>query len=445
MKKFFLSLAVVLIAAFSASAQVKSDAAINKAIDKAKAATENPKKAAKPATWIKLAKAYEAAYSNPVANVLPGMGEQDLLLTMGNDKPLSEEIVEIGGANYKKKVYERKNIYFDPTSGGIAMIEVTKPSFEGDALLEAYNAYVKAYEVDAKHKNDKTIAEALARISGNYYDDALTNYYLGDYARAASFFAMSSMVSRTAPCTTPKEDALFNAGVAAQKGADLAKARKLYMESLEAGYAADGNAYSNLAEIALTQLDTLSARKCLEEGFVLYPTNPAILGNLINIYLRTNEDPRLILDKLEAAKAMMPTNTSLYVVQGDLLAKLGEDDEALAAYRHVQEMDANDPIGLYSEGLFWFNKALAIQAEANDLPYNEYRKYDALIEQMHAVLVTGLKPFEQSVEVAAGNTIYDEIRISSLEHLKQMYFTLRNDDPKYNDLYKKVEEALLAK
>ena len=204
MKKFFLSLAVVLVAAFSASAQVKSDAAINKAIDKAKAATENPKKAAKPATWIKLAKAYEAAYSNPTANVLPGMGEQDLLLTMGNDKPLSEEMVEIGGVSYKKKVYERKNIYFDPATGGIALMEVTKPSFAGDALLEAYNAYMKAYEVDAKHKNDKTIAEAFVRISNNYYDDALTAYYLGDYARSSAFFAMSSMVSRTAPCTTPK-------------------------------------------------------------------------------------------------------------------------------------------------------------------------------------------------------------------------------------------------
>lgn len=442
MKKFFLSLAVVLIAAFSASAQVKSDAAINKAIDKAKAATENPKKAAKPATWIKLAKAYEAAYSNPTANVLPGMGEQDLLLTMGNDKPLSEEMVTIGGVQYKKKVYERKNIYFDPATGGIALMEVTKPSFAGDALLEAYNAYVKAYEVDAKHKNDKAIAEAFVRISDHYYDDALTAYYLGDYARASAFFAMSSLVSRTAPCTLPKDDALFNAGVSAQKGTDLARAQKLYLESLQAGYAADGNAYSNLAEIALVQKDTVSARKTLEDGFVLYPTNPSILANLINIYLRTNEDPRLILDKLEAAKAMMPDNTSLYVVQGDLLVKLGEEEEALAAYRHIQEMDANDPIGLYSEGLFWFNKALAIQAEANDLPYNEYRQYDALIEKMHQVLITGLAPFEKSVKVAEGNAAYDDVRISAMEHLKQMYFTLRNDDPKYNEAYKQMEEAL---
>jgi len=442
MKKFFLSLAVVLIAAFSASAQVKSDAAINKAIDKAKAATENPKKAAKPATWIKLAKAYEAAYSNPTANVLPGMGEQDLLLTMGNDKPLSEEMVEVNGVQYKKKVYERKNLYFDPATGGIAMIEVTKPSFDGDALLEAYNAYVKAYEVDAKHKNKKAIAEAFARISKNYYDDALTAYYLGDYSRSSAFFAMAGMVSRTAPCAEPMEDALFNAGVAAQKGDDINRAQKLYLESLAAGYAAEGNAYSNLAEIALEQRDSTVARKYLEDGFDLYPDNTAILANLINIYLKLNVDPHLILERLEAAKAKMPDNTSLYVVQGDLLAKLGEEEEALAAYRHIQDMDSKDPIGLYSEGLYWFNKALALQAEANDLPYNEYRKYDALIDQMHQVLKTGLEPFEKAVKVSEGNAQYNDIRVSALEHLKQMYFSLRNDDPKYNELYKQVEEAL---
>ena len=41
-----------------------------KAIDKAAAATQDPKKAAKPATWITLAEEYLKAYDQPTENLL---------------------------------------------------------------------------------------------------------------------------------------------------------------------------------------------------------------------------------------------------------------------------------------------------------------------------------------------------------------------------------------
>ena len=441
MKKFILSLAAVLVA-LSASAQVKSDAVIQKAIDKAKANTENPKKAAKPDTWIKLGKAYMAAYDNPTANVILGIGEQELLLAMGNDKPLSEEYVILGGVQYKKKVFERKNIYFDPATGGIAFIEVTKPSCVGDALLEAYNAYVKAYEVDLKHKKNKDIAAALKNIADNYYTDAITAYSLGDYAKASALFAMAATVSATEPCAEPIKEAFYNAALTAQESGNFDKAIELYGKSMDMGYSAEGNAFSNLANICLEQKDTLSARKYLEGGFDMYPDNEAILTSLINLYLQLNEDPRLILDRLEVAKSKMPDNTSLYNVQGNLLIKVGEFDAALKAFRTVLEVDPKDPTGLFSEGLAWVNKAGAIQEEANALPVNEYKKYDAMMEQMREVYKKGLEPFEAAYELSKGQEQWEKVERYSAEYLKQIYFILRNEDPKYQEAYDKYRELL---
>ena len=60
MKKIFIALAMIASMQI-AGAQVKSAADAQKAIDAAKAAAENPKKATKAATWMKLGDAYVAA------------------------------------------------------------------------------------------------------------------------------------------------------------------------------------------------------------------------------------------------------------------------------------------------------------------------------------------------------------------------------------------------
>ena len=56
MKKIILALVVLLSVQF-ANAQVKPAAAAKKAVESAEAASQDPKKAPKVATWLKLAKA----------------------------------------------------------------------------------------------------------------------------------------------------------------------------------------------------------------------------------------------------------------------------------------------------------------------------------------------------------------------------------------------------
>ena len=71
MKRIILALALVASVGI-ANAQIKSDADIQKAIDKAEATANDAKKGAKPAPWMKLGQAYVAAYNNPTANINVG-------------------------------------------------------------------------------------------------------------------------------------------------------------------------------------------------------------------------------------------------------------------------------------------------------------------------------------------------------------------------------------
>ena len=103
MKRILIALAV-LISVQIADAQVKSPADAKKAVESAAEATANPKKAVKPATWIKLGNAYMDAYNAPAGQGWVGATMQELQLITGTDKPSSTENVNLLGTQYTKQV-----------------------------------------------------------------------------------------------------------------------------------------------------------------------------------------------------------------------------------------------------------------------------------------------------------------------------------------------------
>ena len=64
-----------------ADAQVKSASAAKSAVEKAVVDAGNPKKAAKVATWINVAKAYKDAYDSPMGNAILGQSKQEPMIT----------------------------------------------------------------------------------------------------------------------------------------------------------------------------------------------------------------------------------------------------------------------------------------------------------------------------------------------------------------------------
>ena len=91
MKKIFLALALIATAQF-AFAQ-KPDA-IKKDLEKAEAAAQNPKKAEKAATWLKLAEVYLKAYEAPAGNIWVGATQQDMALAR-KENPISLQEIQL--------------------------------------------------------------------------------------------------------------------------------------------------------------------------------------------------------------------------------------------------------------------------------------------------------------------------------------------------------------
>ncbi len=434
MKKLFLALALVA-SVQVANAQIKSDADIQKAIDKAEATANDAKKGAKPAPWMKLGQAYVTAYSNPTANISTGIDKQTFAL-MAGEKPSATETVTLDGQTYEKQVLSRANVYFNQ-AGQLALVEVTKPSVAGDPLEKAVKAYVTASERGAKVKE---VDEALQNITGFYYNDAITAYSLGNLPKASDLFGKAAETSMTAPCSKIDTNAVYNTAFTAANSGNFERAKKYYNKCLDLNYTAEGNVYSALANCALAEKDTVAAKTFLADGMKLYPDNSSILTGLINLYIQQKEDPKKIVELLDEAKAQMPDNPSLYYVEGNILMGIKEYDDALKAYKKASEIDPNYEWGYYGEGVLWYQKAVDAQNAANELPYNAYKEYDQKMEE----LSTSLKNAIPAFEACYAKTADEAVKMAAADNLKRIYFALRNDNPEYQAAYEKYNAIVGA-
>ena len=413
----------------------KPAAEMQKNVDKALEATKDAKKGAKPATWVKLAEAYMAAYNNPVTNITMGIDKATFQM-MNKEKPLSVSNVTIEGQPFEKMEFSNVDVYFNP-AGLLAIINVTHPSIEGDALCEAAKAYTKAYELGEKVEK---VDPKLQEIANKYYEDAYSAYQLGNMAKASDLFKGAANVSMMAPCSAPNYDAAYNAAFTAVAAQNYDQAEEYFNLCLKNGYTSDGNIYANLSQCALAKADTLAAKNYLATGLTQFPDNESVLTSLINLYLQTNEDPEKIVELLDEAKKVMPDNPSLYYVEGNIYVGVKNYDKAVAAYDKALEIQPAYDFAYYGKGNVALKKAEDLIAERDALDVREWKKYDELNEQVTEVYKGAVEPFEKCYEVSQN----EAVKASAADFLKRLCFTLRNVDPKYQEGYDKWSKIVDA-
>lgn len=427
MKKILLALAMFA-AIQVADAQVKSAADVKKSVEAAEAATQNVKKAVKTATWLKLGQEYVKAYDAPTGNILPGSNKTELTLMMGSEKPVSSEEVTVNNEKYTKDVYADKNLYFNQ-NGQLVIIEVTKPVYE-DALERAVKAYHKAYELDEKHAKDKDVAAAFDYISQKYVSEAFNKYTFGDVATASKLFEKAADVEALAPLSKIDTSVIYNAGFTAMAAKDNERALKFFKRCYDLGYYYEGGeVFARLAEV-----DTLNTKKYLEEGFSKFPQSQSILIGLINYYLKNNEDTETLFGLLDKAKANEPNNASLFYVEGNIRAQLGQIDKAVVAYEECAKINPEYEYGFIGEGTMFYNRAIELQTKAQE--EIDDAKYMALVKEFEESLKSCIAPFEKAFEI----TKDANIKAGIASYLKNAFYRFREESAENQTKYEKYSE-----
>lgn len=434
MKRILIALAVLL-SVQVADAQTKSPEAARKAVESAEAASKDAKKAAKVATWTKLASAYMDAYNAPAGNVWLGASKQELQLIMGNEKPLSVEEVVLGGDQLVKEVYSNKEFYFSP-AGQLVLINVTQPVVE-DALGGALEAYKKAYEVDVKQSKTKDILNGLTTIAQKYLDEGMNSYTFGNLEEASVLFEKAVEASATAPLSKVDTTALYNAGYTAWAVKNYERAKGFFEKCLDAGYYYEGGeVYAKLGDIYSNLGDAKKGAEILEQGFVKFPQSQSILIGLINYYISSGENADRLFVLIDEAKKNEPNNASLYYVEGNIYKELKDYDKAVAAYMKCAEINPEYEFGYIGAGILYYELAVELQEKAsNEL---DDKKWMELNEQFEQALKNALDPFEKAYTVSKDNTL----RVNVAEYLKNIYYRFSSNGPEYEAGYKKYDEVV---
>lgn len=430
MKKIVFALAILCSLQIANAQQLKDAEAAAKKVAAAKAATQNEKKAAKSATWIKLGQVYNDAYNAVQGNGYIGASEAELGLLMTGVKTVkAPETVDVQGQPMTVVHYETADYYF--ANGQLAIIVATKEAVP-DPLGNALAAFAKAGTID-DGKKTKDISAGIAAVHDKYATEAVTAYQFKDYAKSSQLFEAALNASLTAPYSQVDTNAMYNAGLTAWIANDVARAKVFFDRCLEYGYhGEDGDVYARLATIAEKEGNKELSVKYLEDGFVTYPKSQSILIGLINYYTTTGGSTDRLFELLDVAKANEPNNASLWYVEGNICLKLDppQVERAFASYDKCAEINPAYEYGYIGKGVYLYNRA----AELSDKANNEYddAKYMALVAQFQQALKDSIEPFEKAFEVTADS----DIKTTVAEYIKNACFRFR-EDPEYQAKYEK--------
>lgn len=432
MKKVLLTLAMSL---FLLAGYAQSNEAALKGLEKAKNETTNPKKAAQPASWVKLANAFKACYDAPITGIWPNEKKVEVELILKGQPRLSSTTVEAAGKTLEMESYEDKDLYFDET-GVLVAWKVKKPLLEGDILSLAYDAFNHAYELDSKGSMKKNIAEGLGGLYQSYINDGYSAYTLGEYAEASDYFGKCVMVSAHPLVNVVDSLYTYYTAVTAAAAADYPRAIEYFAKCIEIGYVEKGDVYASLAECYKHTGDTAKAIDVLNVGFAGFPVNQGILVALINLYMESGDQPTKLFELLRTAQENEPSNASLFYAEGNIHVKLGDYQKAIEAYEKSSEIDSTYFWGPFSIGKTYYDMAVAIQEEAN--MEMDDAKYNALLAKLDGALENAIAPLEKAFKLTEDK----DLKAYVAEVLKNIYFRFRERSEEYNANYQKYNSFL---
>ena len=324
---------------------------------------------------------------------------------------------------YKAVIYQ--NIGLDK-SGAFAQ---TVPN----ALDTSLYAYQTAIALpDLKSLKEKTFVN-LQVLQLGFFNMGAEAYSAKDYSTAYRNFnqaAMANDLQYKLDSTKASLDtgAIFNAGLCAEKLEKTDDVIRIYNRLIALQYK-EPYVYRELAELYMNKNMMPEAENIINAGRKEFPGDESIILEQLNFYLKQGKLTELV-DKLNAAIAIDPSNPQLYFVLGNSFGEQMKADtahqkeameKAIHAYQNAIKYKADYFDAYLNLGALYYNKAIDINKVMISLPLDAQAKYEKLEKERNDLYLQALPYFEQALAI-------DKSNVQLVQSLKEIYARTGNNE-----------------
>ncbi|MDA8696027.1 tetratricopeptide repeat protein [Flavobacteriales bacterium] len=320
-------------------------------------------------------------------------------------------------ANIKEKTWRyRGNIYTNLAADSALYTQVP------DALEKAAMSLMKAEELDAKNRYESERQADVARGASIAGNAGISYFNSGVFGRAGELFVTAAEMTQMLGAVDTM--AIFNSALCFEKANLNDRAVEQYMMCGAYGYQVP-EVFLFVANIHKMEGDTAKALTTLQNARGDFPREQALIIEELNIYLIAGEFERA-KENLMLAAEQDPTNEILWFSLGSVYDNLNMQDEAVEAYAKSLEIKPDYFDANYNLGALYFNKAVQMVNDANDMwkprmSKDESAKQTEMEKGGKAMFSTALPYLEKALEV-------DPEDRETLRSLRDIYARVGLDD-----------------
>lgn len=407
-----------------------NESSLMQKVSKAEAASQDPKKNTKAATWITLGDANYNATIAPIASLYRGLSELDMMFMMGKNEQSTDTI---NGVQMNVASYDYVDVYL---TNGVVSFWKTKKAINPNGLEKAEAAYMKAYELDKDNAATlKKVQQGLTNVYNWYKQIADNNFTQQNLPVAAAEFAKAYDLLQEGVITAADTTSSFNAGLIYAILKDYPNGEKYLSAALKDGLAKGGDTYYYLNLCYAGEGKNAEAKQVLMDGIKAYPMNSKLVEGLLSVYAATGEDPNEIIPLVNEAIQNDPKNPELYAGLGRVYDKLGQPDKSIEAFKQALALAPDDFATNYNIGLMLIKRGDEANNALNDKMFTSTESLKAEEAAVNAMYAEALAPLEKAHELQPDD-------ITTVELLKNLYFRFRDDNAQYMEKYKHYNELL---
>jgi tetratricopeptide (TPR) repeat protein len=301
------------------------------------------------------------------------------------------------------------------------------PPTSFELLFQAYEAYKRGFELESNPKRKAEYKQGLDNVGIFFINEGIDLLKNKDDEGAFKFLEQCSELTQYMFKNKLNSELdtiyILYAAYAAQNLLNYSKAIELYTILYELD-ATDHTVYSNLADLlVVTKADDALVLSVIEKGRAKFPTDKNLIISELNYYLSKNRATEVV-DKMEAAIKVDPSNPELYFALGSAYDQMGELDKSKLAYESAINLNPQYYDAYYNLGALYYNQAVKIIETMNALPDNDLKGFKQLEGERNALYLQALPYLEKAYQInpdgvgnkAALKEIY--ARMSMFEKLK---------------------------